>query len=351
MSKLLFIGDLFYDYDYISEDIINLSKWIKDNKYKTIVNLEGCINLQEGVPIEKRGPNLSNNVKVVEILKKLNVVAVCLANNHIMDFGATGLEDTIRLLESNGIKYFGAGKNIKEALQPLILELDKRKICIFGFGWNIEETVYATENSAGCAPRCEDIILSSISDAKKLVDDIVVCLHWGFEYNRLPMPYDINLAHNIIKSGAELIIGHHPHCVQPKEVFCGKSIYYSLGNFYFAGKRKDYKKKFNEKIQNQSDYGVMVIYDTLSKNSTEELIQYNRKKDESIRCGLNNELILEKKGVIDYKSRGYLKEVNKRKVNLNPILTVDEEKNKLALKKLFAKYRFKAIVKRLLKGR
>lgn len=90
MAKLLFLGDLFYDYDFISEDIENLSNWIKQNDFQTVINLEGVVP-GDAKPVKKRGPNLASNGIVIEVLRKLNTVGVCLANNHAMDFGWEGL--------------------------------------------------------------------------------------------------------------------------------------------------------------------------------------------------------------------------------------------------------------------
>ena len=65
---------------------------------------------------------------------------------------------------------------------------------------------------------------------------IATIFHWGFEYNTVPMPLDIKFSHSCIEAGADLIIGHHPHVMQPMEKWRGKEIYYSLGNFYFSSR-------------------------------------------------------------------------------------------------------------------
>ena len=119
--KLLWLGDFYYDYDYVSNDIEKLSKWIHDNNYKTILNLEGSLDSSIYTKIDKRGPNLSSNIISIEVLKKLNVIGVSLANNHMMDFGEEGLSNTIKLLDENNILHTGAGKNVEEALKPMII--------------------------------------------------------------------------------------------------------------------------------------------------------------------------------------------------------------------------------------
>lgn len=135
----------------------------------------------------------------------------------------------------------------------------------------------------GSAPRCAlrdpEVVLSAIGEAKEKCDLVVVCIHWGFEYNRLPMPLDIDLAHKAIDAGADLIIGHHPHCVQPKEIFKEKPIYYSLGNFYFSRRRSRFTKKFDEPVPNQSDYRCMVLYNAGTGSCEESLICYDHEND------------------------------------------------------------------------
>ena len=183
-QKLLFLGDLFYDYNFIAEDIERLSCWIKENNFLSIVNLEGGIVQNQSFPISKRGPNLASSLTVITVFKKLNIGLVCLANNHIMDFGKEGLQDTISLLKENNIPYIGAGFSLSEALTPAILDIGDQQVAFLNFGWDLEETVYATDKSAGCAPRDEEIIQKQIQKVKKDCSKVCVCMHWGFEYNR-----------------------------------------------------------------------------------------------------------------------------------------------------------------------
>lgn len=162
-----------------------------------------------------------------------------------MDYGEQALKDTIEILDENNILHTGAGETLAEAVKPLILQLDNQKVIVQNFGWDIEETVYATETTSGGAPRIEKLILEHTVKIRDLYKDatIVNVYHWGFEYNLYPMPLDIELAHSSINSGCDLIIGHHPHNIQPYENYKGKDIYYSLGNFYFASRRSNFKRK------------------------------------------------------------------------------------------------------------
>lgn len=345
--KILWLGDFFYDYDYVTDDIKKMGDWIRKNNYNTVLNLEGTIDCSEFSKIEKRGPNLSSDKAILDVFKELNVVAVTLANNHIMDYGEEGLKHTISLLEENNIKYTGAQKNLDLAIKPIVLNCNNKDIAIYSFGWNIEETIYATKNTAGCAPRNNKLIKEVLESAEGKYSRKIVCMHWGFEYNRLPMPYDIELGHLIIDSGCDFIIGNHPHCIQPMERYEEKNIYYALGNFYFGSRRKRFCKKFSEKITNQSDFGLVVEYDTDCNETTEYMIEYVKDKDKSKIIEVNKD-VFKRLNKIRYNDKGYYNEVKKSKVNINPILTTNAKSNKIKINILFLNYKIRRVIKSLI---
>ena len=345
MGKLLFFGDLYYDYDIVKPDIINISKWVNKNNYSSFGNLEGALTYCNE-KIVKRGPNLKGTTRTLDVCEQLNVKGLFLANNHIMDFGANGLMETIKHLQNIDVTYCGAGINLFEAVKPIIFDCDSTKVAFLNFGWDVEETVYAKENSAGCAPLDRNLILSSVRKLHNEVDFVVVSLHWGFEYNRLPMPRDISLAHDIIDAGADLIIGHHPHCVQPVEIYKGKHIYYSLGNFYFGSVRKEYNVSFNESIKNQSDYGLLVAIDPKKYEIEINTIYYDKEKDSSVILEAND--CLECLTNIDYQSLKYYLQTIRRKKNINPILN-NSYADHLKIKILGDFYMFKSFLKKIIR--
>lgn len=346
-TKLLFFGDLFYDYELLQSDIYELSKWIQDNNYVSFGNLEGCL-AHSDTRIQKRGPNLKGSSYTIDVCKLLNVKGLFLANNHMMDFGESGLKDTIELLDANEIQHCGAGVNIDKAFEPMIINVEEKKIGFLNFGWNVEETVYATKDNAGCAPREKSYIIEKIKKLRDCVDYIVISLHWGFEYNRLPMPADIELAHNIIDAGADLIIGHHSHCIQPMEKYKGKYIFYSLGNFYFGTIRDEYTLSFKEKISNQSDYGLVVAINFETNDIDFRIVYYDKNKKISCYKEKNYSLI-EDITNINYKSFDYYLKVLKRRNNINPVLRDNEFVNELKLRFLNLFYIIKNIVKIIIK--
>jgi hypothetical protein len=161
-------------------------------------------------------------------------VAVCLANNHIMDYGEEGLRDTLEVLGNEGIRSFGAGSLADHCHNPLLLDLDGQRIALLGYVCPTTHAIFAAGENHGVAPIDLEVIAGDISTAKENgAECIIVQLHWGEEDVGLPRPADVARAHGIIDRGADLIIGHHAHCIQPFEVFKGKHIFYGLGNALF----------------------------------------------------------------------------------------------------------------------
>lgn len=322
MAKILFLGDLFYNYENIKEDINEIAQYINNNKYKCILNLEGTLKESKN-KIKKRGPNLFQSPITIDVLKKLNVIGVTLSNNHMMDYGDEGLKKTLKLLENNDIKYCGAGLNINEANRPMKFCFDKKNIIIYNYGWNIEETVYATKDTAGCCPKDKNLILKDIN--KKDGDILIDIVHWGFEYNLYPMPVDISLAHEMIENGVNLVIGHHPHVIQAKERYKDAYVYYSLGNFYFSGTRKSFsKRKFKNLPEDRCSYGLGIVYDTEIENIDKEILFYydsESEKTKIIESSSKLNLLLPDISNTLYKSNKYKKIIKSNKLNLNPILS------------------------------
>jgi poly-gamma-glutamate synthesis protein (capsule biosynthesis protein) len=206
--------------------------WDVGEKDLLMVNLENPITTSQAtLPKEF---NFKMRPRYVGALKRGRVDIVNLANNHTYDFGSSGLVETMRVLDSMGIAYVGAGTNLEDARQPVIYTVRGVRIGFLGFHgrgavWN------ATATKPGVAPRTESVILEDVEKLRPLVDFVVVNFHWGTELAEIPDRAQITLAHQTIDAGADLIIGHHPHVLQGIEDYKGKVIAYSLGNFVFGG--------------------------------------------------------------------------------------------------------------------
>ena len=227
-------GDFCITPSYLSKNLITekISKLFYETDIN-IVNLECPVNYAgEEKKIIKVGPHLETNEKIFEYLKQLNVTAVTLANNHILDYDVEGLQSTINGCKKNNISYVGVGNDLIQASIPLIIEKNEIRIAVVNFCEN--EWSIATDCTAGANPL--DIIdnLSQIKKAKNLADFVIVIIHGGSEYYNLPSPRMLKQYRFFAENGASAVIGHHTHCLNGFEVHNKVPIFYGLGNMIFT---------------------------------------------------------------------------------------------------------------------
>jgi poly-gamma-glutamate synthesis protein (capsule biosynthesis protein) len=196
-----------------------------------------CANIEMPVPrspSERTAPDVSPDlVGMPEALYPfletgLDVASV--ATNHIMDWGETGLLETLEALREEGVATVGAGRNLDEALEPAVLERSGLRVGFAAF--TPAQRWTAAANRAGAAPLTSDAVRESLGRLPA-VDVRVVSLHWGIELARYPTPDDRALARSIADMGVDLILGHHPHTLQGVERLGGAWVAYSMGNFVF----------------------------------------------------------------------------------------------------------------------
>lgn len=161
---------------------------------------------------------------------------VNLANNHVLDYGETALLDTLTNLDKTGIRHFGAGRNMEEAYQPVIVEQKGMKIAFVGFSRVVPEVSwYAAKGKPGVAGTYDyRVPVEAIKKARDQADFVVVLAHWGTERQDKANSNQRDLSHRYIDAGADLVVGSHPHVLQGFEQYKGKWVAYSLGNFIFT---------------------------------------------------------------------------------------------------------------------
>ena len=178
-------------------------------------------------------PRVIANSDTFEHLVELNPTILCLANNHMYDALEIGYKKTINFLHENNISYLGAGFSIEEAGRPLIIEKNGVRLGLLN---------YITKDTNPNLPENRNFELSffdldkAIRDLKDLysITDIrIIMLHWGIEYFRIPTPDQQRIAKTLSESGANFIMGHHSHTVQPVVRYNNSLIAYGLGNFFF----------------------------------------------------------------------------------------------------------------------
>lgn len=172
-----------------------------------------------------------------------------LANNHILDFGENGLHDTIHCLDKLGKGRFGAGFNEEEANSPLLIEKDGMKIAFIG----ITRWYNAKNESFGTATDSVSYVSSIIKDLKKKDYFVIVLPHWNYVHIDYPAPAERKRGKKLIDAGADLIVGAHPHNLQGFEIYKGKYIYHSLGNFIFHT-TSQFHKYADQDIRNRKTF-------------------------------------------------------------------------------------------------
>jgi poly-gamma-glutamate synthesis protein (capsule biosynthesis protein) len=174
--------------------------------------------------------------EAIEGLKFAGFGILSVANNHIFDYGREAMEDSFKRLKEAKIDYLGGGFNEKEACSPIIKEIGKTKIAFLAFS-NLGTPLWAaSEKKSGICWLEKEKMERIINEIKKKADIVVVSFHYGEEYFSKPTQFQISISHSAIDSGANLVIGHHPHFVQPIEKYKSGWIAYSLGNFVFDQK-------------------------------------------------------------------------------------------------------------------
>ncbi|ANA39074.1 MULTISPECIES: CapA family protein [Geobacter] len=169
-------------------------------------------------------------------LKRAGFSVMTLANNHMMDFGAEGLSDTIRHLNRNGIAFAGAGSSIADARREASVAVRGQTVAFLAYSLTQPIEFFAAAGRPGTAPGYAGHYPADIRRVRSSADHVVVSFHWGQERAALPSPHQIEAAHRAIDAGADVVIGHHPHVLQGIEIYRGKPIFYSLGNFAFGSR-------------------------------------------------------------------------------------------------------------------
>jgi len=226
--RILFVGDMMFDrhireavgkygggnYNY---PLASLKEKLAE--YDLVVgNLEGPITDNESVSAGTKIGEGKNFVftfdpAVASVLAENNIKIVNLGNNHILNQGAGGVDQTKKRLDAAGVQYFDDSNDLETSFPS-------GKVSFVGYN-------YSESGS-------EERAIENIKLAKEKSDLVIVCPHWGTEYKTGdPGPAVRNMARKFVDAGADAVIGTHPHVVQASEEYNGKKIYFSLGNFVF----------------------------------------------------------------------------------------------------------------------
>lgn len=210
----------------------NIERFLGGNDI-TIANLEGSFTDFNPKPLNPNNLTFTFDPAIVPTLKKIGFNLFNLANNHSLNFGKEGLNQSRGYLQKNLLGYFGDPSNINDI--SIIREIRGIKIGFVGYNEFDNTNI--------------DKIITEIKNLKQLVDFLVIYTHWGTEYRINFSKSQQSKAHQFIDAGADVILGSHPHVIQPIEIYKNKVIFYSLGNFLFD-------QTFSQKTQQGLGVGI-----------------------------------------------------------------------------------------------
>jgi len=226
----IFVGDITFNrtmeditdkkgYDYLFR---NVDSMLKAADYVSC-NFESAITSK---PVKKDSFYYANKY-AAKGLKFNKFTVVSLANDHVLDYGLEGLKDTVYTLNESNLPFAGANITKKEAENYNMRDINGIKVATLGFN-DIKS------NSKGGVLECEpETFLRLIQNANKKADLVIVNCHWGEEYETKQSSRQEKFARAMVDAGADIVIGHHPHVLQPIEIYKDSLICYSLGNFIF----------------------------------------------------------------------------------------------------------------------
>lgn len=238
-TTILFVGDMMFDRnvatrskagggpDYPFRRIGNLKNGVLGDYDLVIGNLEGPVNSKKHS--STKSIVFSFDPSILPVLKEEGFDAVSQANNHTLDQGRDGAEESLRHLAKSDIASFGDQTRQDATSSMAILESRGKRFALLGFN--------------NTDVRLDKTTVEKVLDkALKQADFVIVCMHWGNEYKDKPTADQVALGHWFIERGVSAVIGGHPHWMESVEVYRGRPIVYSLGNFIFD---QDWSKETN----------------------------------------------------------------------------------------------------------
>ena len=234
-----------------TRQLFNDVKQLFDAADFSVVNVECALTLHEEA-IAKIGPSIAAAPETAQVLKELGVTHCNLSNNHIYDRGNQGVMDTYAALNAAGLGYTGFGENEADSQKDLVIEKDGKTLCVVAVCEH--EYSYALPDRMGARAFDPFETPLQVRAAKEKYDRVVVLYHGGKEQCQYPSPRLMKACHAMAKSGADVILCQHSHCIGCYEEYEGCHIVYGQGNFHFV------KEKYREDPMWHK--GLAVAYDT-----------------------------------------------------------------------------------------
>ena len=254
---MLGVGDCAPYRDDLSSSFAHVADLFR-NADLTFGQLESVLSLQ-GTPSSCTRMPCSSRPEVAKVMKDAGFDVVSWASNHALDYGREAFNETIDHLKEAGLYVTGAGKNEADARRYPVIDVKGTKVAVLGYCSILPQGFWAQEMRPGCNPArgitayvpvehdqpgtpCriysfphpDDLnhMIEDIQKARQEADIVIVSIHWGIHFKEAVIAdYQKYYAHFAIDNGADLVLGHHAHILKPIEIYKGKVIFYSLGNF------------------------------------------------------------------------------------------------------------------------
>lgn len=241
---LLFAGDVYFSNHVLNAyDNAGGIHGVLDEGIRAEIDAADIFMVNQEFPFTERGTQAADKQFTfrlphdrLHLMNEMGIDIVTMANNHILDYGPEGITDSIAALNEAGIRYVGVGENLDEAKKLEIIEVKGKKIGFLGTSRVYMAASWAAgDNHPGVFSTYDPTLpLEEIKKADELVDYLVVYVHWGVERETEPKEYQRTMGKQYVDAGADMVIGSHPHVLQPLEYYQDKPIMYSLGNFVFG---------------------------------------------------------------------------------------------------------------------
>jgi len=237
-NRLIFAGDVMFSRAVRREILGKHDASMPFRKIAPLLQSADIIFVNLESPFSDEGPYYDSGLvfhaapEMIEGLQLAGVNVASTANNHARDCGPHGVAFTLKWLRLHGIRPVGSAETSQAAHDGVVIA---RNGVRFGFlGYTFDQK---NGNWKDVDPRIAladpAVMVHDVTELKKRCDVVIVSMHNGVEYQPKPSEAQITFAHAAIDAGAKLVIGHHPHVVQPSETYHNGLIFYSLGNFVF----------------------------------------------------------------------------------------------------------------------
>lgn len=217
-----------YGYDYFFGRV----KALLSSTDVNIANFDCTITNSEQKNPFRDGSHLKTKPEAARAMWEAKFKLAALANNHIWDYGAQGISDTLKAFEEYGILTSGVGRTLEEAIRPVVLDI--KGVCIAIISCTTLDVKTNPSKEYIVAPLKPELIIQTMEEHRNEVAHFLISIHWGREFVNYPFAEQVQAARQLIDAGASVIVGHHSHVIGPVEKYHNGLIAYSLGDFIFG---------------------------------------------------------------------------------------------------------------------